>query len=167
MLDSQIDLDSCFGRQRRSRHGLDVEPESVLVFDRLQTLHAGPELVLGLEEVGPGQDDGSVELTFADLKTKKKVRNRTEENFHFVWRSYPEHSVAEHVAESLVDAEAVVVRVGRCRHEHILPGREPIARQSARHHRFGVCQRHGPTELVVEKPKRFGLKMNDIKLISS
>ena len=59
----------------------------------------------------------------------------------------------------MIDAETVVLRVGLWRHEHLLPGREPVAREGTGDHGFGVGQGDGATKLVVEEPE--GLRLEN------
>ena len=72
------------------------------------------------------------------------------------FESYPEHSVAQHVAEGLVHAVAVVLGEGLGGHEHVLPGDEAVAGQRLRDDLLGEGERHGAAELVVEEPQRLG-----------
>ena len=89
VFDGQVDLDPGLGREGGPGHGLDVEPEAVLLLPGPEAVDRLLELFLGVEEVGPGEDDGRVELALG----------------------YAEHSVAQHLAEGLVDAVAVVLGV--------------------------------------------------------
>ena len=69
-----------------------------------------------------------------------------------------EHSVAEHVAERLVGAEAVVLRVRGGRHEDVVARREAEARQPQRRHAAVERHREAAAKLVVEEPQGLALQ---------
>ena len=101
---------------------------------RVQTSHCSCELLLGPEEVRPGQDDRGVELAHRHV----------------------EHAVA---AQPVVAGEAAVL-LGESLggHEDVLARHEPEAGQTLLLDGDVVDQGHGAAHLVVEEPQRVSLK---------
>ena len=108
----------------------------MILMSRPHPLHGLHEAPVGVQEVGPAQDDGCVELAGGD----------------------GEHAVARHGAEGLVHAVALVLRDGQRGLEDVAAGDEAVAGEAAGHHLGVVRQGQGAAQLVVEKPESVGLK---------
>ena len=69
-LQRHVDLQPGLGRQGRPRQGLDVEPESVVFNVGTESGDRVPVRLVGVQKVGPAQDDGGVELARGDAELK-------------------------------------------------------------------------------------------------